>query len=180
MIPLAAALACFATLALAGAFHLLNRESLEAQIAAQHLWPPNWVPAVAMLLPGTEALVGLLGLAAILVGSGVAAAALASAALFSSFALFSAFLMLRRPGAPCACSSNARRIDWMIVGRAAMLGCLAVVTFAAVPALDELEAVEAMFSLLIGAAGGLIVWLLPEALTDPLSSFAVVPAAESA
>jgi len=168
VISLASALVTFGTLLVAGVLHGRDTKVLRQQMVAQRVWPAGWLHVLSVALPVTELTVGGFGLTALVSGRGVTAAALLSVTLYLAFTLFGVFAVRMRPGVPCGCSADARPIDWSIVVRAAVLGCCAIVTSVLAPAAGEASALTLLFAGMAGLASGVVIWMLPEALADPL------------
>ncbi|HEX2057845.1 MAG TPA: MauE/DoxX family redox-associated membrane protein [Actinomycetota bacterium] len=160
-------------LAFAGVEHLRDREALSVALRAQRAVPRSLVHPLTNLLAGAELLLGVGGVVGV-IGFGSSAEAVrlllaGAGVLFGAFALYSSFLLLKRPGAPCACGGGDHAANTWTVARAAVLMIAPLAAAAAVVPLRPWVSVgiEEVVTVLAAIAFGWIVWQFPAAVPDP-------------
>lgn len=172
MVPSVAAVVCFAVLATAGAGHLRHLGTFRAAIRAHAVWPAALTAPLAAAVAALEIGLGTVGITSVAVAAEALQPSLlaAAAALYGCYAIYGGYLLTRRPGTPCACSSDMQPIDISVIGRAAVLAGLACVALALAPVGAGLSATEVAVTALASTAYAVVLWSLPAALRDPFAA----------
>ncbi len=166
-----AAVVCFAILALAGVAHARDIRGFHVAIRAHAVWPAALTLPLAVLIAVLEAAVGIAGLASVALTIEALQPLLAgaAAAIYAGFTAYGAYLVRKRPGVPCACSSDAHPIDAAVTVRALALAGLAVVAAVAAPVGVGLAAREVAVIVMASGVYAFALWTLPAALGDPFA-----------
>jgi hypothetical protein len=162
-------------LLVAGFVHGIRFQDFRAQLAQQAIWPARFVALVAVVVVGTELVLGVAGAAALILPNGSAPSnlgptpmMLAVSAMYIAFTIYGMILLRRRPGAPCGCSASGSTANVWVPVRSALVATICLLP-AAVP--DRLVPAAGMprfvVALLAAASFVALLWNLPAALHDP-------------
>jgi hypothetical protein len=149
--------------------HVWHPGTLPGALRTHALVPTVLVAPIAVSVVAVEAAFGTVGLWATLADRGselAIGAAVAVASMYALFALYSFVVFIRRPDAPCGCSSWGERISLATVIRAAILSAGATLS-AAGPASLEPSAFELVVGIPAVVGLAVVLWTLPGALAVP-------------
>ena len=165
------ALTAFALLLSAGVVHIAHRSTFREVLREHRIVPRRLVRPVGGAVACAELAIGGLGVAAVAVAAKPAQLlAFGAAALFCAFTAYAAVLLKRRPAAPCGCVAADYPVNVWVVARAAILAIASVAAAAAshLVAITAMPASDAAVAATAALTFSTLLWLLPDALTDPL------------
>jgi hypothetical protein len=161
-----AAAVVFPTLLAAGCWHLFHTGRF-AQVLRLHGWPARLSRPGSVLLALTETGLGAAGVAGVAFAGVHPAIAGAAALVCSAYALDAARILRSGTRAPCGCGAVDHPVNVWVVVRATAYAFLAVVAAVAGQTVGALAPAATVTAAAAAVAIGLLLWLLPRALTIP-------------
>lgn len=158
------------TLTSTGLYHLLHQQRLRDAVLKQEVFGRRASRHLAVGVTASELVVGSSIVGSLLLsGPGDEMRPILlilAAAVLASFAAYSLFLLVRRPGVSCGCSASDDPVNGLTIARSALLAIGACIG-AALPTRVAEPAVSVEYSLVVlsSIALGLLLWILPQALT---------------
>ncbi len=93
------------------------------------------------------------------------------AALFAVYSLYAIWLLTARPESSCGCSGHEYSVNlWVPLRAAALSGASAVTALGAHHVFASSHPYESVISVIAGAAWGFALWVLPDAMAEPMRS----------
>jgi hypothetical protein len=141
LLEIVIALAPAQVLLVSGAVHIMARDDLARSLRRQRVLPSALHRSLSVLLPGLELALGG-ATAAALFARDLTAFTLASAAVGGLYLFYSAytfFLLRNRPSVPCGCLGSQEPVTGAVVGRAALLSALALVSVVVANVIDRFD-----------------------------------------
>ncbi len=154
------------------AAHLSRPAGLPEALRAHRTLPHAAVRVATVAVPGSEGLLGIAGIAALLTGSRAALALVLGAGtlLFGTYALYVRHVLATGRGGPCGCARTELPMSGWITARATALAVLAatgaVLTGPAQAAFPA-DGAHLGAAALAALTFALLLWTLPAALYDP-------------
>ena len=145
--------------------HLRNRASLTRELRLQGIARLT-IPAAGLLVLAEATLVGI-GLSGFATQSAWFVFPRFAGVLYAIFAAYTAVLMIRRPGAPCACGQPGAPVSGWTVTRAILLLIASTLAGSWQPSSFMAREAEAWLALCVGIVTAGLVWVLPSAMRLP-------------